>query len=341
MKDQLSLFSGGQKDLGPARVKSVYIARDHELAAALPPFVRFGTSSWTFSGWANLFYESPPQKELTQKDLVHSGLQAYAENPLFSAVGLDRSYYGPVPREELDAYARELPAHFRVLSKVWNEVTTYTFPDHPSAGDRAGQRNPNFLNAEIVLSEILPAYRGDFQKHAGALIFEIPPIAEGALPDARELTAAIAKMLAKLPSDFSYAFEPRNFELVTPRYLDVLRAHRAAHVLLFWSGMPPLVTQIKMANALPAPTVIARIMQPPRTRYEQLREAYAPFDRIVRRDEGMREDAVRLARMCADAGKKELFLLVGNKSEGCAPLTVRALAERIVSEKIEGSRRGA
>ncbi|MGH7328100.1 MAG: DUF72 domain-containing protein, partial [Polyangiaceae bacterium] len=258
---------------------------------------------------------------------------------LFSAVGLDRSYYGPVPRAELDAYARELPPRFRVLSKVWNEVTTYIFPDHPSAGDRAGKRNPNFLNPEIVLSEILPACEGDFKKHAGALIFEIPPIPDGAIPDAREFADAIAKMLARLPSDFSYAFEPRNVELVTPRYLDVLRAHRIAHVFLFWSGVPPLVTQLKIPHAMPAPMVIARVLQPPRTRYEQLRDAYAPFDHIVKRDDGMREDVVRLARMCAEAGKKELFLLVGNKAEGCAPLTVRALAEQIVTEKIESNRR--
>lgn len=339
MKDQLSLFSGeaARDDLGPARVKCVQFARDRELASALPTFVRFGTSSWTFPGWAELFYEPP----VTQKDLARSGLQAYAQNPLFSAAGLDRSYYGPVPRAELDAYARDLPPHFRVLSKVWNEVTAFIFPDHPSVGDRAGKRNANFLNPEIVLSEILPAYEGDFKRHAGPLIFEIPPIAEDALPDARDFANAIERMMAKLPPDFSCAFEPRNIELVTPRYLDVLRAHRVAHVFSFWSGVPPLVTQLKIPNAMPAPTVIARIMQPPRTRYEQLREAYAPFDRIVREDHGMREDVVRLARMCAEAGKKELFLLVGNKAEGCAPLTVRALAERIVNEKIEGNRRDA
>ena len=339
MKDQLSLFSGGTAaaDLGPPRVKCVQFAGDRELAAALPSFVRFGMSSWTFPGWANLFYEAP----VTQKDLTHSGLQGYAQNPLFSTAGLDRSYYGPVPRAELDAYARDLPSHFRVLSKVWNEVTTFVFPDHPSAGDRAGKRNPNFLNPAIVVSEILPAYEGNFKNHAGPLIFEIPPISEGALPDAPEFADAIEKMIAKLPRDFSYAFEPRNIELVTPRYLDVLRAHRVAHVFSFWSGVPPLVTQLKIPNAMPASTVIARIMQPPRTRYEQLRDAYAPFDRIVKEDAGMREDVVRLARKCAEAGKKELFLLVGNKAEGCAPLTVRALAERIVSEKIEASRRDA
>lgn len=327
MKDQLSLFSAGPA-LPSAHVECVHFARDHELAAALPKWLHFGTSSWTFPGWSGLFWKPP----VTAKDLTVAGLHAYARNPLFSAVGLDRSYYGPVTLPELDAYASGLPDSFRVVSKVWNEVTTYIFPDHPSAGDRAGKRNPNFLNPEIVLGEILPAYRGGFARVAGPLVFELPPIPDGRHPDPRELAAAIEKLIAALPRDFSYAIEPRNFELVTPRYLDVLRAHDVAHVVSFWSGLPPLVAQLKVPGVLAGSIVIARIMQPPRTRYEQLRDAYAPFDHIVRVDAGMREDVVRLVRMCAEAEKKSLFVLVGNKSEGCAPLTVRALAEMVADE---------
>ncbi|MEO8874667.1 MAG: DUF72 domain-containing protein, partial [Polyangiaceae bacterium] len=115
----------------------MHTARDLELAAALPAWIRLGTSSWTFVGWENLFYEPP----VTLKALNHGGLRAYGENKLFSAVGIDRSYYGPIPQKELDAYAEALPDRFTALSKIWADVTTYAFPDHPSAGERAGKRN--------------------------------------------------------------------------------------------------------------------------------------------------------------------------------------------------------
>lgn len=328
MKDQLSLFAGAPSEPPAAPLKSMQIARDLELAAALPSWLRLGTSSWTFAGWENIFYEAP----VTQKNLLSGGLRAYAENKLFSTVGIDRSYYGPIPQKELDAYAAGLPDRFSAVSKIWADVTTYIFPDHPSAGERAGKKNPNFLNPEIVNAEILPAFRGAFQKHAGPFIFEIPPIGEGLLPSDVELTRAMDHLLKNLPADFAYAFEPRNFEMVSPRYLACLRAHRAAHVFAYWSGLPPLVTQLKIPNTLPAPFVIARIMQPPRTRYEQLREAYAPFNRIVKAQPDMHADVVRLVRMCAESGKQALFVLVGNKSEGCAPITVRALAEDILAE---------
>jgi uncharacterized protein YecE (DUF72 family) len=328
MKNQLSLFSSGSQPAMTPTVKCVQIARDRELADALPRWLHFGTSSWTFPGWENIFYEAP----VTQKDLVASGLRAYAQNPLFSSVGIDRSYYGPVPRAELDAYAEGLPDSFSAVSKIWADVTTYIFPDHPSAGERAGKRNPNFLNPDIVNAEILPAYRGAFHEHAGPLIFEMPPVGEGKLPSEIELTQAMERLFENLPTDFRFAFEPRNFELVSPRYLACLRAHRAAHVVSYWSGLPPLITQLKVPNILPAPFVVARIMQPPRTRYEQLREAFAPFNRIVKSQPDMHDDVVRLTKMCRDAGKESLFVLVGNKSEGCAPITVRALAEKVVAE---------
>lgn len=331
MKDQLSLFSGAAvAEAEPAPrpvVNPVQNARDAELASLLPPFLHFGTSSWTFPGWAGLVYEAP----VTTKDLVASGLKAYAKNPLFSAVGIDRSYYAPLARTELDAYAADVPTGFRALAKAWNEVTTYVFPDHPSVGARAGQRNPSFMSAEIVRDQILPAFDGAFAAHTRAIVFEMPPIAEGMLPDGRELCARIESMLQHLPTTFSYAFEPRNRELVTPRYVSTLRAYGAAHVLSYWSGLPPLALQLKIPS--PASFVVLRVMQPPRTRYEQLRAAYAPFDKLVRVDPDMRDDVVRLVRMCAES-ERELYVLVGNKSEGCAPLTVRALAERVVAEKI-------
>ena len=47
----------------------------------------------------------------------------------------------------------------------------------------------------------------------------------------------------------------------------VLMAGQPLLLRLSRAGLPPLVTHLKIPNALPAPFVIARIMQPPRTRY--------------------------------------------------------------------------
>ena len=44
----------------------------------------------------------------------------------------------------------------------------------------------------------------------------------------------------------------------------------------------------------------------------------------------MREDVVAILHTAADAGCGEAFILVNNKAEGSAPLTIRELAKRTV-----------
>ncbi len=296
------------------------------IAERVPPHVRMGTSSWTFAGWRNVVWAGAP----TQPDLIATGLAAYARHPLFRTVGIDRSYYGPLTAADLRGYAAQLPPGFSCVSKVWEEITTYAFADHPRHGARAGTHNPSFLDPSRMRTEVLAAYEEAFVDHAGPFVFELPPIPRGHLPTDGELARSIERLLSALPSRFSYAFELRNRELLTPRYLDVLRAHGAAHVPNFWTGMPPIGEQLDIPGVLTAPFVVARVMLPPFTRYEERKADFAPFDRIAAPQHALRADIVRLARACAAAGKT-LFVIVNNKAEGCAPLTIRALAQALAS----------
>ena len=52
----------------------------------------------------------------------------------------------------------------------------------------------------------------------------------------------------------------------------------------------------------------------------------------------MRRDLVRLIRHVTEAGA-DAFVLVNNRSEGCAPLTIRALARELGMEIPEDPRR--
>src|SRR5262245_8553585 len=97
------LARGGQLDLfaprasapapvgPPARPASVV-----ELGRRRPPDLRLGTSSWSFPGWRGTVYD----REATAAALARRGLTAYARHPLFRTVGLDRTFYAPMTREE-------------------------------------------------------------------------------------------------------------------------------------------------------------------------------------------------------------------------------------------------
>ena len=85
---QLSLFAGeGESTL----------VRAHDqlrgVAASLPSTVRFGTSSWAFPGWRGIVYS----RSQSQGELSREGLREYAQHPLLRTVGIDRSYYAPIP----------------------------------------------------------------------------------------------------------------------------------------------------------------------------------------------------------------------------------------------------
>ncbi len=308
---------------------------DRALGARVPSWVHFGTSSWSFPGWTGLLWSG----RHTGDELARAGLRAYAQHPLFRTVSIDRSYYGPLRAADVASYAAQLdeanalaPAlpPFRVVSKVWEEITTAVFPKHPRYGARAGERNPSFLDPRRFREEVLEPYL-PHAKHFGPFVFELTPMPKGALDDV-SLGKHVEAFVSALPASVPWAFELRNEELLTPRWGDVLRAHGAAHVFTFWTAMPSLRVQLARLGRLTSRVLVARLMLPPFMRYDEKKAEYAPFDRLVAAQPDMRDDVLVLLRAAAEAECSDAFILANNKAEGSAPLTVKALAERVARE---------
>jgi uncharacterized protein YecE (DUF72 family) len=317
MSDQLELFGAPEPTPEPD-------PQLEALARAVPRHVRFGTSSWTFEGWRGLVYQ---KRYASKQAFVRESLAEYARYPLFGTVGIDRSYYAPMTPPELAGYAAQLPPGFPCCSKVWSEITTRVFPRHPRHGERAGQPNPSFLDPGLFADAVLGPLEDAFVEHAGPLVVELPPAPRPT--DPRRFAAAVERFLAAVPETFRYAFELREPQLLTDRYLDVLRAHpHASHVFNLHSRMPPLSRQLGRGRTLMHDLAVVRLMLPPGHRYDELKAAYAPFDRLVDPQPAMRADVLRLVDETAARGM-QLFVLVNNKAEGSSPWTVRALAEAL------------
>ncbi len=295
------------------------------LAVTLPAHVRFGTSSWTFPGWQGLVYA---RRYPSHAAFLRESLAEYARHPLFRTVGIDRSFYAPLTAPELRAYAAQLPPDFPTVSKVFSGLTVHTFPNHPRFGARAGRPNPDFLDAGRFAELVAGPHAEAFAAHTGPFVLEIPPAPGGIAPDA--LAARLESFLAAAPRAFRYAVELRDPALFTARYLDVLRAHGAAHVLSQWSRMPTFGEQLAVPGVLTADFCVARLLLPKNTRYAQLKEAFDPFDAIVVPQPALRADVCRLVAQTGERGQ-ETFVLVNNKAEGSAPLTIRAIAEELAA----------
>lgn len=308
---QLDLFQAPALDFSAERA----------LAARLPDHVLFGTSSWTFPGWAGIVY--PPG--VSADELGESGLALYAKYPLFRTVGIDRSYYAPLDVPTLARYAAQLPSGFRCVMKVWSEITSAVHP-------RTREPNPRFLDVETFERDVAAPIQQAFSDHAGPLVFELMPLKRSELPGPHEFEARLDAFLERLPAGLSYAVELRNPQLFTRGYLDVLGARGVGHVLNFWERMPDIGEQLELPGVLSAPFVVARLLIPPGLRYDDRKRDLSPFDRIVDVQEKMRADVERLAEACEKLGKV-LLVIVNNKAEGSSPLTIRALAERLSRER--------
>ncbi|MCC6213610.1 MAG: DUF72 domain-containing protein [Polyangiaceae bacterium] len=288
-----------------------------ELARRVPGHVRLGTSSWTFPGWGGTVYPAG----VSERELVREGLRHYVEHPLFRTVGVDRSYYRPLDRGTLAALGAQLPPRFPCVWKAWSEITA-------AVDARTRAPNPRFLDARLCREAVIEPMRAEVPSHVGAIVLELAPLRRRELPAPAAFAERLDSFLAEVAGELPLAVELRNRELLTPAYLEVLARHRVAHVVSSWERMPPLGEQLEVPGILTAPHVVARLLLPPGVRYAEQRERFAPFDRIVEPQPALRDAIVRLAAACA-RDRRTLFVLVNNKVDGSAPLTVLALAERL------------
>src|SRR5438552_431788 len=112
------------------------------LGRHIPPSIRFGTSTWTYDGWAgDVYHRSYRGAQPARR------LEEYARFPLFQTVGIDSAYYEPPEEPVLAAYAKALPPGFPCVSKVWDRIT---------ARRLESERNPDFLNADLF-KDAVPA----------------------------------------------------------------------------------------------------------------------------------------------------------------------------------------
>ncbi len=297
-----------------------------ELAQSLPSLVRFGTSTWTYPGWRGLVYH----RDYPARASAAAMLQEYARFPLFSTVGIDSSFYRPPEAPVLESYARALPPGFPCVSKVWQDLTVHSWTRVQDRG-RAGEANPSFLDPQLFLEAVYEPHQTFFGEHTGPLVFEfqtIPSERNGGLsPDA--FADRLDGFFSALPAGGPWAVEVRNPEFLTPRYFAVLREHGVAHVFNSWTRMPSIGEQLDLPEVVTGPFLLARALLRPGRTFEAAVDVFAPYDRIRDPQPELRSDLARLIRT-ALALRLPAYVIVNNRAEGSAPLTIVAVARMLL-----------
>jgi uncharacterized protein YecE (DUF72 family) len=306
--------------VSPELIDRAALAR---LGAAVPALVRFGASSWNYPGWRGLVYRESYKGKRTSTRM----LEEYAKFPLFRTVGIDASFYAAPTPEVLRGWAERLPAGFRCVSKVWQQLTVHTWTKAQDPG-KAGALNPDFLNPALFVESIWEPYSAHFADNVGPLVFEFQQVPRASGIGPGQFADRLDTFFSRLPRELPYAVEVRNDEFLTPAYFAVLREHDVAHVFNSWTRMPSIGAQLDLPGALTAPFIVARALLRPGRTYDEAVDAFSPYDRLLDADGGVRADLVRLAQL-AIAANVPAYVLVNNRLEGSAPLTVLAVAHML------------
>lgn len=301
---------------------------DEKLAAKLPAELRMGTSSWSFPGWAGIVYD----REASKGALAKRGLEAYAQHPLLRAVGIDRTYYGPIGAPAFADYAAQVPDDFRFLVKAASHCT-----DPYVRGERgmAEGDNPLYLDPGFARDELVAPFVEGLGEKGGVLLFQMPPQGPRTADEPRAFADRLAAFLEALPRGVPYAVELRDRPLVTPDYFAALAAGDARHGYCVHPRMPSLDEQRAMDPRATGGPLILRWMLHAGMHYEQARSRYEPFDRLVDEDARTRDGVARICLEQAAAGEP-VILIANNKAEGSAPLSLFEVAARIAELMDEG-----
>lgn len=304
------------------------------LASRLPPSLRLGTSSWNFPGWRGIVYAANAPKA----QLSRSGLAAYAQHPLLRTVGIDRTYYAPIPAGEFAGYAAQVPPTFRFLVKGFGELL--------AAQRRDGSPNPRWLDARAFVAECVEPAVAGLGERLGTLLLQFPPQPAELRREPRLFAELLQRFLAALPAGVPYAVELRDEVLLTPYYVDALQATGVRHGFVVHPRMPELARQRDLvpleglpaglpgglpAGLLDGPSagpVVVRWMLHPGYGYDEAKERYEPFDRLAEPDPGNRSAIAALVHAAVQRSRAVL-VVVNNKAEGSSPLGVQELARAI------------
>ena len=299
-------------------------AKAAELAAK---GVFIGTSSWKYEGWFGQLYTAARYEyrgKVAKTRFQQDCLGEYAE--VFKTVCVDAAYYDFPRVEYLQRLADQVPEDFRFGFKVTDALTIKKFPKLNRFGAKAGQRNQDFLNADLFATSFLKPFE-DIREKVGVLMFEFSRFWPTDYEYGRDFVADLDTFFSKLPKEWPYAIEIRNKYWLREEYFGCLNRHGITHVFNSWNAMPPVSEQMALAGSRTNPELIAaRFLLKPGRKYEDAVKAFQPYDQTQEvNEEARRAGASLILEGERYESRRKTFIYVNNRLEGNALSTIQAM----------------
>jgi len=292
--------------------------------------VFIGTSSWKYPGWRGTLYRDERylfRGKFAESRFEKGCLAEYGE--VFKTVGVDFTYYAFPRREVLEGMAAQVPPDFLFGFKVTDEITVKRFPKIDRLIARAGQPNPNFLNADFFAESFLEPCRS-IRGSVGVLMFEFSRFHPEDYRRREDFLADLDAFLGKLPPGWPYAVEIRNAHFLGPDYFACLSRHGVGHVFNSWDAMPSVQEQMAMPGSRTCPGLVAaRFLLRPGRPYQEAKRTFEPYHRTQEVNVEARAAGAALIKTGREAPDRSwrTLLYVNNRLEGNALNTLVAMAD--------------
>ncbi len=299
------------------------------LAALARQGAWIGTSSWKYPGWRGQLYTDDRyiyRGNFSESRFQKLCLAEYAE--VFKTVCVDAAYYNFPTGRWLQEMMEQVPDDFLFAFKVTDQITVKRFPNLPRFGPRAGQPNPDFLNAEVFNSSFLEPCR-PFRQKIGLLIFEFSRFYPEDFARGRQFVEALDGFLTALPAGWPYGVEIRNAPFLHPDYFALLERHEAAHVYNSWQDMPPVDEQLSRPGSRTNPALFgARLLLRPGRKYDEAVKLFSPYSEIKDPYPEGRAAGAKLVQEAIRGGAQTRGLVyVNNRFEGNALETISGIID--------------
>jgi uncharacterized protein YecE (DUF72 family) len=188
-----------------------------------PDNLLVGTSSWSCSDWLGTFYPV----NLKPRQFI----EAYSRK--LRAVEIDSTYYSIPPPHVVAGWREKTPPGFVFAAKVPGAIT------HEKVLKNCQPEFTTFLKNMEQLGDRL-----------GPLLLQFPYFNRDVFPSREPFERLLKPFLRCLPADFNFALEIRNKNWISWDFLELLREHSVAFVLVAQAWMPPIDILAKAVDLL-------------------------------------------------------------------------------------------
>jgi uncharacterized protein YecE (DUF72 family) len=158
-----------------------------------------GGSSWKYEGWLGQIYTRSrysPRGRFSKRIFEDTCLTEYAET--FPTVCGDFAFYQFPSEDYWNRLFQRVPQRFQFAFKVPEQITCRVFPKHQRYGATAGQDNPAFLDAGLLMDAFLRPLEPHGSKTA-VLIFEFGSFSPRAMSGVEEFVERLGAFLGRDP----------------------------------------------------------------------------------------------------------------------------------------------